>query len=133
MQYILALAHSWIEPHHPMSTVAYYLKWIGYIISLVAIAGYIFIVSMPCQSCGIWDYVVFPLAMLVIPIASLIVAYRWPLIAGQVLIAVAILIGWDIINFSFWAAALYTLPFLVAGLSFIIAGILLLITERDTA
>ena len=115
-----------------MDTIACVLKWVGYIVGLCAIGVYIFIVSMPCQSCGTWDYVVFPIAMLVVPIASLIVAYRWPLIAGEVLIAVALLIGWDIVNFSFWAAALYTLPFLITGLAFVVSGILIYIKDRKT-
>ena len=116
-----------------MNTIAYVLKWIGYVIVIISICVYVFIVSMPCESCGIWDYVVFPIVMLVVPIASLFVAYRWPLIAGQLLIAAALLIGWDIVNFSFWAAALYTMPFLISGLAFLVSGILLLVLERKAS
>jgi len=85
---------------------------------------------MPCVSCGTWDYVVLPIAVLVIPIASLIVASKWPLIAGEVLIAVALFIGWDIIPTNFWAASLYSLPFLVAGLAFLISGIFTFLKQR---
>ena len=112
-----------------MNTAAYFLKWIAYIVCILALGIYVFIVAMPCVSCGTWDYVVLPIAMLVIPVASLIIAYRWPLIAGEVLIAVALFIGWDIIPTNFWAASLYSLPFLVAGLAFLISGIISFIKQ----
>lgn len=113
-----------------MNTAADILKWIGYIVGICAIGVYVFIVSMPCVSCGTWDYVVLPVATLVIPIASLIIAYRWPLIAGEILIAVALFTGWDILATDFWAASLFSLPYLIAGFAFLISGILTFIKQR---
>lgn len=115
-----------------MNTVADVLKWIAYIICICAIGVYVFIVSMPCVSCGAWDYVVLPITTLVIPVVTLFFAYRWPIIAGEVLIAVALFIGWDIFATDFWAASLFSMPYLIAGFAFIVSGILLYFSKRST-
>jgi len=96
-----------------MNAAASYLRWIGYIVTIIAIGVYVFIVTMPCPSCGTWDLV--------------------PIIAGEALIAAGVLMGWDIFTNNIWVAMLYTVPFLFAGLAFLIAGVFLLITEPSSS
>ena len=112
-----------------MNTIASLFKWVGYVVGLAALGLYTFIVTMPCQSCGTWDYIVIPIALIAVPVVSLILAFKWPLIAGEALIAAGFFVGWDIINLNLWVAALYALPLLVAGFAFLLAGILSLIKE----
>ena len=112
-----------------MNTAESLFKLIGYIVGLAAFGLHIWIVTMPCKSCGTWDYIVIPISLLVFPVVSLILALKWPLIAGEVLMAVGLFVGWDIINLNLWVAALYALPLLVAGFAFLVAGILSLIKE----
>jgi len=116
-----------------MNAAASYLRWIGYIVTIIAIGVYVFIVTMPCPSCGTWDLVILPIALVVVPILSLILAIKWPIIAGEALIAAGVLMGWDIFTNNIWVAMLYTVPFLFAGLAFLIAGVFLLITEPSSS
>ena len=111
-----------------MRTSITVLRWIANIIIMIAIGVYAFIVTMPCTSCGNWDLFVVPVTLIAIPLLSLVIAINWPIIAGEALIAVGILMGWYLHTNNIWVIFLYAFPAFIAGIFFLITGIYLLVT-----
>jgi len=102
---------------------AYLLKWVGYGVGVAALGLDVLIVMMRRESDGDWDYFL-PITLVGIPVVSLVLASRWPLIAGLALIAAGLSVGVPIATINVWVGAFYGLPVLVAGLAFLVSSIL---------
>jgi hypothetical protein len=97
----------------------------GYIAGAVTIVWDAFLVITRSDSYGAWDYVL-PIALVLIPIVSLIFASVWPLVSGVALIAAGLYVGIPLIAISlnFWVVAIYALPVLITGIPFLLTGII---------
>jgi len=104
-----------------MDNLVRVLLWVGYIVGIIALhLG--FLVSLMRTENTVWDYIL-PIALILIPIVGLLLAYKWPFIVGVVLINTGLFIGVPIIPTNVWAAAFFALPLLVTGFVFLLAGI----------
>jgi hypothetical protein len=115
-----------------IATTVNILRWTANVIIMIAIGMYAFIVTMPCASCGNWDLFVVPVTLIAIPLLSMLIAIKWPIIAGEALISVGILMGWYLHTNSIWVIFLYAFPSFIAGIFFLIAGIYSFITGSDS-
>ncbi len=107
------------------------LAWVGYVFGVIVLGQGIFLTLLPSESHSVWNYVL-PIALVLIPATSLILASRWPLVAGVLLITTGLLMGAPTITLNVWVAAFYALPVLIAGLAFLLSGIRLWIRESNS-
>ena len=114
-----------------MNNVSYILKWVGYIFAIIILGIGVFITTIPCATCSGWDYFFCPIMLVVVPAISLLFAFKWPLMAGIVLVAVGLFLGCTI-YMNNWVAAFYALPMLIIGLIFISSEILSRKTETSS-
>lgn len=114
-----------------LGNIASILRWAGNIIVIIAVGVYAFVVTMPCASCSNWDLFVVPVTLIAIPVLSLLIAIKWPIIAGEALLAIGMLMGWYLHANDIWVIFLYASPAFFAGLFFLISGIYSLLTESS--
>ena len=106
-----------------MESIANILKWVGYAFTLVFVGIYIFISTVPCVHCRLFDYIFCPVVLAAVPALSLLFAFRYPFTAGVILIAAGLFLGCTIFMNGL-VAAFYSLPVLISGVIFITSGIL---------
>ena len=102
----------------------------GYVVAVFALVWDSFLVFMRSESYGAWDYVL-PVALVLVPLVSLILAHQRPFVCGMALIAAGLYVGIPIITINAGVAGLYAVPVLVTGLIFLLAGILLWVERRS--
>jgi len=107
------------------------LLWVGYVVGIIALGMGIFVGLMRTDG-TVWDYIL-PIAMVLIPLVGLILAYRWSFIVGVVLIGTGLFVGVPVITMNAWAAVFYALPPLVAGLAFLLVGIFSWVEEGGSS
>lgn len=105
------------------------LAWVGYVVGVIALGQGIILTLMPSVFHSVWNYIL-PIVLVLTPAVSLILASRWALIAGAQLMVAGLYLGTLTITLNVWVAAFYALPVLVAGLAFLLSGILSSIEER---
>ena len=107
------------------------LIWAGYVIGVLALSWGILLSLRSTLSYGAWDYVL-PIVLVVIPAVSLLLASKWPYIAGVALISAALFMGVPLVTQDIWVAVFYVLPALIAGLAFLLSGIFFWIEESGS-
>jgi len=110
--------------------MADWLMRTGYVVVALAIVWDSFVVFMRSESYGVWDYVL-PVALVLIPLLSIIFVHRWPLVCAIALVAAGLYVGIPISAINVWVAGFYAVPVLLSGLIFLPAAILQLVERRS--